>query len=146
MQKLRHFCGYQERSHSEVGEKLYGLGVRKTEHDEIISSLIEDNYLNEERFAIAYAGGKFRIKNWGRIKIKYELKQKQVSEYCIRKALKQIPEEDYMVVLEKQAVQKYKSLKKEQWMVRKKKTMDFMMGKGFEPDLVSKILSKEKPY
>lgn len=146
MQKLRHFCGYQERSHSEVREKLYGLGVRKTEHDEIISSLIEDNYLNEERFAIAYAGGKFRIKNWGRIKIKYELRQKQVSEYCIRKALKQIPEEDYMVVLEKQAVQKYKSLKKEQWMVRKKKTIDFMMGKGFEPDLVSKILSKEKPY
>lgn len=146
MQKLRHFCGYQERSHSEVKEKLYGLGVRKTEHDEIISSLIEDNYLNEERFAIAFAGGKFRIKNWGRIKIRYELKQKQVSEYCIKKALMQIPEEDYLEVLEKQAFQKYDSLKNEQWMVRRKKTMDYMMGKGFEPELVNRAIpSKEKP-
>ena len=60
LQKLKHYCGYQERSHSEVKEKLYSLGVGKKDHDEIISTLIEENYLNEERFAIAFAGGKFR--------------------------------------------------------------------------------------
>ena len=121
LQKLKHYCGYQERCHNEVKEKLYQLGVWKKDHDEIISTLIEENYLNEERFAIAYAGGKFRVNKWGRVKIKYELKQKQVSEYCIKKAFKEIPEEDYMEVLSKLAKQKYDSLKEEQWMVRKKR-------------------------
>jgi len=142
LQKLRHYCGYQERSHSEVKEKLYQLGVWKKDHDEIIASLIEDNYLNEERFAIAFAGGKFRMKEWGRVKIKYELKQKQVSDYSIRKALKQIEEEDYLKVLHKLAEEKYNSLKSEQYLVRKKKTMDFLMQRGFEPELVNKALSE----
>ena len=88
LQKLKHYCAYQERCHNDVKEKLYKLGVWKKEHDEIIAALIEENYLNEERFAIAYAGGKFRINSWGRVKIKYALKQKQVSEYCIKKAWK----------------------------------------------------------
>src|SRR5690606_5731225 len=83
MQKLRHFCAYQERCHSEVRERLFSLGVWMRDHDEIIAGLIEDNYLNEERFAIQYAGGHYRMKQWGRVKIKYALKQKGVSEYCI---------------------------------------------------------------
>ncbi len=107
------------------------------------SSLIEENYLNEERFAIAYAGGKFRVKQWGRVKIKYELKQKQVSEYCIKKAMKQIDEEDYLKVLNKLAKEKYASLKSDQYLVRKKKVMDYLMGKGFEMDLVRGVLEKE---
>lgn len=123
LQKLKHYCAYQERCHSEVKEKLYQLGVWKKEHDEIIASLIEENYLNEERFAVAYAGGHFRIKQWGRIKIKYELKQKQVSEYSIKKALKQIEDEEYGKVLEKLAREKYAALKKEQFLVRKKRRL-----------------------
>ena len=87
LQKIKHYCAYQERCHNEVKEKLYNLGVWKKEHDEIIATLIEENYLNEERFAIAFAGGRFRIKKWGRVKIKYELKQKQVSDYCIKKSI-----------------------------------------------------------
>ena len=106
LQKLKHYCAYQERCHNDVKEKLYKLGVWKKEHDEIIAALIEENYLNEERFAIAYAGGKFRINSWGRVKIKYALKQKQVSEYCIKKAMKQISEEDYMKLLNKLAKEK----------------------------------------
>ncbi|MDZ4795796.1 MAG: regulatory protein RecX [Bacteroidota bacterium] len=137
LQKLKHYCGYQERSHSEVKEKLYALGVWKKDHDEIIATLIEENYLNEERFAIAFAGGRFRIKQWGRVKIKYELKQKKVSEYCIKKALKQIEEEEYIKVLDKLAKDKYASLKADQYLVRKKKTMDYLMGKGFESNLIS---------
>lgn len=142
LQKLRHYCGYQERSHSEVKEKLYQLGVWKKDHDEIIASLIEDNYLNEERFAIAFAGGKFRMKEWGRVKIKYELKQKQVSDYSIRKALKEIQEEDYLKVLHKLAEEKYASLKSEQYLVRKKKAMDYLMQRGFEPELVTGVLNE----
>lgn len=143
LQKLKHFCAYQERSHHEVKEKLYKLGVWKKEHDEIIAALIEENYLNEERYAIAFAGGKFRVKNWGRVKIKYELKQKQVSEYCIKKALKQIEEEDYMKLLNKLAKQKYDSLKADQYLVRKKKTINYLIGKGFEMNLVREVLEKK---
>lgn len=144
LQKLKHYCAYQERSHNDVKEKLYKLGVWKKEHDEIIAALIEENYLNEERFAIAYAGGKFRINNWGRVKIKYALKQKQVSEYCIKKAMKQISEEDYMKLLNKLAKEKYAALKAEQYLIRKKKTMDYLITKGFETNLVVATLEKEK--
>jgi regulatory protein len=140
LQKLKHYCAYQERCHSEVKEKLYNLGVWKKEHDWIIATLIEENYLNEERFAIAFAGGKFRIKHWGRVKIKYELKQKQVSDYSIKKALKQIEEEDYIKVLNKLTKEKYASLKNEQYLIRKKKTMDWLAGRGFEMELVSTVI------
>ncbi len=138
LQKLKHYCAYQERCHSEVKEKLYQLGVWKKDHDEIMAALIEENYLNEERFAIAFAGGKFRVKQWGRVKIKYELKQKQVSEYSIKKAMKQIDEEEYLSVLNKLAKEKYAALKSEQYLVRKKKTIDYLLAKGFEPEVVRK--------
>lgn len=140
LQKLKHYCAYQERCHSEVKEKLYNLGAWKKDHDEIIATLIEENYLNEERFAIAFAGGKFRVKQWGRVKIKYELKQKQVSEYCIKKSLKQIDEEEYIKVLNKLAKDKYTSLKSEQYLIRKKKTMDYLIAKGFEMDLIRRVV------
>lgn len=140
LQKLKHYCAYQERSHSEVKEKLYALGVWKKEHDEIISTLIVENYLNEERFAIAFAGGRFRIKKWGRVKIKYELKQKQVSEYCIKKALKQIDQEEYYRVIHKMAKEKYAALKNDQYLVRKKKVMDYLLGKGYEPAIISQVI------
>lgn len=140
LQKLKHYCAYQERCHSEVKEKLYSLGVWKKDHDEIIAALIEENYLNEERFALAFAGGKWRIKQWGRVKIKYELKQKQVSDYSIKKALKQIDEEEYIKLLNKLAKEKYAALKSEQYLVRKKKTMDYLIGRGFEIELVRGVL------
>lgn len=142
LQKLKHYCAYQERCHSEVKEKLYNLGVWKKDHDLIIATLIEENYLNEERFAIAFAGGKFRIKQWGRVKIKYELKQKQVSEYSTKKALKQIDEDDYGKMLDKLVKEKYASLKSEQYLVRKKKTMDYLFQRGFEAELVKESIKK----
>jgi regulatory protein len=149
LQKLKHYCGYQERCHSEVKQKLYDLGVWKKDHDEIIATLIEEGFLNEERFAIAFAGGRFRLKHWGRVKIKYELKQKQVSNYSIKKALKQIDEEDYLAVLKKLAEEKYASLKSEQYLVRKKKTIDHLLQKGFEYELlvavIESIIAKKSP-
>jgi regulatory protein len=142
IQKLRQYCAYQERSHFEVTQKLWDLGVHKAEHDEIISALIEDDYLNEERFAIQYAGGKFRMKEWGRKKIYYALKEKKVSDYCIKKALKQIDEETYLKKLNELAEEKYTLLKGEQYLVRKKKTMDFLLQRGFESELVTGAVNK----
>src|SRR5215467_3120575 len=107
LQKAKHYCAYQERSHFEAKEKLYSFGLHKQEVELVLSQLIEENYLNEERFAIRFASGKFRMKHWGRIKIKYELKQKQVSEYCIKAALKEIDEEEYRSTLIKLAAQKW---------------------------------------
>lgn len=142
LQKLRHYCAYQERCHREVRDKLYQLGVWKKDHDAIISQLIEENYLNEERFAIAYAGGKFRVKHWGRNRIIHALKSKEVSAYCIKKALSQIPQEDYEKLLQKIAREKYAALKNEQWMVRRRKTMDYLLSRGFEHNLVADMLQR----
>jgi regulatory protein len=141
IQKLRHYCGYQERSHSEVKQKLWDLGVRKAEHDEIISSLIEDDYLNEERFAILFVGGKFRMKDWGRKKIYYGLKEKGVGDYIIKRAMKEIDDDVYNKTLEKLAGKKYDSLKGEQYLIRKKKTMDYLLQKGYEPELVTGVVN-----
>ena len=141
LQKLRHYCRYQERCHTEVREKLWQLGVKKAEHDEIIASLIEDDYLNEERFAIQFAGGKYRQKQCGRVKIKYELKQRQVSDYSIKKALQQIDEAGYIETLKLLGEKRYAALKNEQYLVRKKKTIDFLIQKGYEAGLVNNFFN-----
>jgi len=142
LQKLRHYCGYQERSHYEVQQKLWDLGVRRADHDAILSTLIEEDYLNEERFAQQFAGGKFRMKQWGRKKIYYALKERKVSEYNIKRGMKEIDEEAYQETLAALAQTKYKLLKGEQYLVRRKKTMDYLLQKGYEPELVSAVLAK----
>ena len=142
LQKLRHYCAYQERCHNEVKEKLYAFGLHRKEVDESIAQLIEEDYLNEERFAIQFAGGKFRMKQWGRIKIKYALKQRQISEYCIKKALKEIDVEAYHATLLKLSEQKWSSLKNERNIfARKSKTRDFLLQRGFESDLVNEVIT-----
>ena len=141
--KAKHYCSYQERCHSEVKEKLYGFGLNKNESDQIISTLIEENYLNEERFAIMYAGGHFRTKHWGKVKIKYELKKKMVSDYCIKKALSSIDDTAYAKTLERLTELKLKTLKSEKNLfVRKRKLQDHLLQKGFESDLVREIVNK----
>lgn len=143
IQKLRQYCGYQERSHSDVREKLFHLGVTRSWHDEIIATLVTDNYLNEERFAIQYAGGKFRINQWGREKIKQELRRKQVSDYCLKKALNQIDEKEYSEVLQKLASNKYDSLEKENEAARQRKTINYLLQKGYEAELVFNVVRKK---
>lgn len=136
--KAKNFCAYQERCHSEVKDKLFGFGLNGAEVDEVISKLIEDNYLNEERFAIAFAGGHFRTKQWGKVKIKYELKKKMVSDYCIKKALAAIDETEYLNTLDRLTAQKLKTLKTEKNIfIRKKKLQTHLLTKGFENDLVN---------
>lgn len=139
--KLKQYCAYQERCHSEAKEKLSACGVYGNDAEEIISKLIEENYLNEERFAVHFAGGRFRLKQWGKMKIKYELRQKQVSDYCIKKALQTINADDYENVLQKLAAQKLKALKSEKnTFIKKRKLQDFLLQRGFESDLVRAVL------
>jgi len=139
--RIKQYCVYQERCHSEVKEKLYGFGLHKNDVEDLVAKLIEENYLNEERFAIQFAGGRFRIKQWGRVKIKYQLKQKQVSDYCIKKALNAIDDAEYLKILEKLAVLKYNSLKSEKNLfAKRKKIQDYLKMKGYETDLVNDML------
>lgn len=138
MQKIKQYCAYQERCHLEVKEKLYTYGLFKQQVEELLSRLIEEDYLNEERFAIQFAGGRFRLKQWGRVKIKYALKQKQVSEYCIKKALTQIDEEAYQKTLQQLANKKWTEISKKEpdKFARISKTTDYLLLKGFEAELV----------
>ena len=140
LQKAKQYCAYQERCHQEAKDKLYSYGLNRNEVDDLLSKLIEENYLNEERFAIQFAGGKFRVKQWGRVKIKYELKQKRVSDYCIRKALASISDDDYDRVMKKVFEQKLNTLRSEkQLLVKKRKLQQFLLQKGYEADLVREI-------
>ena len=135
--KIKQYCAYQERCHAEVRDKLYSFGLHKNEVEEIISTLITENYLNEERFAIHFAGGKFRMKQWGKIKIKQSLKFKQVSDYCIRKALKEIDSIEYQNTFHKLVEQKLKALKSEKNIfIKKRKLQDFLLQKGFESEMI----------
>jgi regulatory protein len=141
LQKARHYCGYQERCHSEVKEKLYSFGLYKKDVEDALSTLIEENYLNEERFAIQFAGGHFRLKQWGKVKIRCELKQKQVSEYCIKKALTALDEEDYERTLTRLAETKWGSLNGETNIFSKKrKLQDYLLQKGYESDRISAMI------
>ena len=142
--KIKHFCSYQERSHYEVKEKLYALGLNKVEVETLISQLIEEDYLNEQRFAEHFVGGKFRQKHWGKIKIKYELNQKRVSEYNIKKALALIPINDYKNTLLKLATTKWNSLKKEQYMNREVKTTNYLLQKGYEHNFIKEAIQQLK--
>lgn len=142
LQKARHYCAYQERCHSEVKEKLYSFGLRKNDVEQALSSLIEENYLNEERFAVQFAGGRFRLKQWGKIKIRYELKQKQVGEYCIKKALALISEDDYDRTLTKLAEDKWEYLQPDQPFIRRQKLQNYLIQKGYETDKIQATITR----
>jgi regulatory protein len=145
LQKAKQYCAYQERSHQEVKDKLYGYGLYKPAVETMLSQLIEENYLNEERFAIAFAGGKFRMKHWGKVKIKYELKLKKVSDYCIKKALQSIEDEPYFETLDKLAEEKWKTLKGEKNIfIKMRKMQDYLMQKGFECEWVKEAVEKQR--
>jgi regulatory protein len=97
--KLEALCAYQERCQFEIDQKLKLWGFFLEERQQLIADLISNRFLDEERFASAYVSGKFRIKKWGRIKIKSYLAQKHISNYSIQKALKEIDGEEYWQTL-----------------------------------------------
>lgn len=138
---IQHYCAYQERCHSEVRNKLLELDFRGSMLEEAMASLIADDFLNEERFARSYTRGKFRMKQWGRKKIVYELKAKKVSEYCIRKGLLEIGDEEYRNTLRLLFEKKGAELKSEKniW-IRKQKVQRYLIQKGYEHDMISELL------
>ncbi len=143
IEKIKHYCAYQERCHSEVRQKLFDFGLTKGETDEILLYLIENNYLDEQRYAEQFAGGHFRRKKWGRIKIRYALRQKQISDPCIKKALQVIDEEDYMKTLQQLFGEKKNTLRSEKnHFIRKKKIRDHLLQKGYETGLIQDLLNE----
>lgn len=136
LKKTANFCVYQERTQREVRQKLYEWGVYGEDAEEIIGTLIIERFLNEERFAKAFAGGKFRVKHWGRIKIKYELKLKGVSEANIKIGLKEIEDEDYSEKIQLLIERKLKTLYTTPAPMQKSKLANYLISKGFENDIV----------
>ncbi len=140
--KLVHYCAYQERSHKEVKTKLLELGARGLELENIIVELINQNYLNEERFAKAFAGGKFRTKKWGKIKIIQELKKHYLSEYVIKNAMKEISEDDYenaILFLIEKKLETLKSIKNK--ISKKQKVINYLLQKGYSYQDIQEKLS-----
>lgn len=140
LQKAANWCAFQERSQQEMRDKLYEWQMKPNEVEEIISTLIAENFLNEERFAFAYVSGKFKIKKWGKFKIKQGLKLKRVPESIIKKAINSIDEDEYLETLrilleKKQALEREKNVLK-----RQLKLVNYLQSKGYEKDLIFLLL------
>lgn len=138
--KMEAYCAYQERCHFEVSNKLQSFDLSYEQQQQLIADLITNRFLDEERFAEAFASGKFRIKKWGKIKIRQHLKQRFVSEYSIKKALLAIDNEEYYAMLEKLASTKLRELENERDSWKKKsKLLRFLASKGYEQDLIFEV-------
>jgi regulatory protein len=136
LQKLEHFCAYQERCHDEVVDKLYSLKMTRDEIDSIVVQLIEGNFLNETRFACSFARGKHRIKHWGKIRITNELKARNISSTNITLALKEISNEEYFETFENLAERCWNNILETNLLKKRKKFCDYMLRRGYESNLV----------
>jgi regulatory protein len=136
LQKIEHYCAYQERCHDEVISKLKSLKLNSNEIDEIIVHLIEHNFLNETRFACSFARGKHRIKFWGKIRIINELKFRNISQYNINLGLAEITPEEYATTFDTLAQRNWDSIRESNIQKKRKKCSDFLLRKGFESNLV----------
>lgn len=145
--KLERYCVYQDRCHKEVETKLKEFILIEEAKNQILLHLMEHDFLNEERFSKSFARGKFKIKNWGKQRIIRELKFRDISEYNIKTALKEIDEDDYLTTIDKIAVKRNSFINESDFYKRKKKLTDFLIRKGYEFDLifstVKKVLEKK---
>ena len=139
--KAEHYCAYQERSQQEVRDKLYEWGLWSDDVENLIAELIETNFLSEERFALAYVSGKFKIKHWGKIKIKQGLKLKKVPDKLILNALKTIDPEEYRETIRKAAEKKLTTIVEKDRFKRKYKVVSYLLSKGFETDIINDVLT-----
>lgn len=142
--KMQSWCAYQERCQQDARNKLYELGMWEEAVENIIVKLIEDNFLNEERFATSFARGKFTIKKWGRVKIRQELKQKRVGDYCLKKAMLQIDETEYLATLKRLMEIKRKLIKEKSPVKLNYKLMNYALSKGYEKDLIFDVLNNKE--
>lgn len=142
--KLMQFCAYRDRSHKEVEEKLKEMKMIPAAQEQIIIQLMQENFLNEERFARSFARGKFRIKKWGRNKIKQELKFRDISTPIIKLALTEIDETQYNATMVELAEKKLALIKETNEFKRKKKLADYLLQKGYESPLVYDLVNELK--
>lgn len=138
--KIQRYCAYQERCHQEVKARLYDFGLSTSQVDTLVSQLITEGFLNEERFAKAYAGGKFRMKKWGRLKIQRELELLGLTRNCIQRGLKEIEAGDYSKTIKTLVRKKSISLQEPNLYRKRDKVTRYVIGKGFEPELVWEIV------
>lgn len=141
--KAESYCAYQERSQQEVRTKLYSWGIFPNEVESVISELVIDNFINEERFSINYVSGKFKIKHWGKRKIEQGLKIKGISARLIKDSLNSIDMEEYLSSLKLLLEKKAAVLPEKDPYKRKMKLANFAIGKGFESDLIFDILNNK---
>ncbi len=139
--KAESYCAYQERSQQEVRNKLYDWGLFGEDVEDIIAQLIADNFLNEERFAKAFVSGRFKLKGWGKIKIKQHLKAKKISEPLIRIALREIDDHDYEQKLNHLLHQKVNKPISDLTLPEKAKLVRYLQSKGFENELIFEKIS-----
>ena len=142
LQKIGQFCAYQERNHKEVKEKLYSYGLYKDQVEELMSKLIQENFLNEERFASLFTISKFHQKKWGKIRIKNELKARRISDFLITKSLKEIPSEEYETTFEILSEKHWETLPERDSSKKRKKFCDFLLRKGWESDKIYEKLKQ----
>ena len=140
--KAERYCAYQDRCHSEVRSKLLGWGVYGDRLEEVIAQLVVDKFLDEERFARSYCRGKFRIKRWGRERLRRELRYRQVSDYCIRKGLAEIEEEEYVQALEETLQKKDRTESEADPYRRRQKLAAYAQRKGYELPLIWETLKR----
>ncbi|WP_088323881.1 regulatory protein RecX [Polaribacter tangerinus] len=140
--KLEQYCVYQDRCHKEVEQKMRDYQLIPEAREQILLSLLQDNFLNEERFAKSFARGKFRIKNWGKQRIIRELKFKDISAYNIKTALKEIDETAYIETIYRITQNRNSVITESNHYKRKKKLIDFLLRKGFENDLIYKVVEE----
>ncbi|MGA1225931.1 MAG: regulatory protein RecX [Tamlana sp.] len=134
--KLEHYCAYQDRCHQEVRRKLETMHMIPEAIDTIIVHLLKHNFLNEERFAKTFVSGKFKIKNWGRSRLTYELKKKEIGKVNINQALAEIENEKYIEVFNNLAEKRLNNIKETNKFKKKKKLIDYLLYRGWEMHLV----------
>lgn len=136
LEKVVKYCAYQERCVADVEDKLLGFELTDKEKDQIIDYLIEERFLDEERFVNSYVRGKFRLKKWGKIRIVNSLRQKKIKAELIETALNQINEEEYLDTLQKLLIDKYNSLDKSDTLKTKAALVRYVQYKGYEYELI----------
>lgn len=140
--KLEQYCVYQDRCHKEVEQKMREYNLIPEAKEMILLSLLQDNFLNEERFAKSFARGKFRIKHWGKQRIVRELKFRNISSYNIKTALKEIDEQEYLKTIYSITEKRNEAISEPNIYKRKRKLIDFLMRKGYENELIYKTVDE----
>ena len=143
-ERIQSYCAIQDRCQWDVERKMKEWGISDEIIENIVTDLILDKFVNEERFSESFCRGKFRIKRWGKVKIKNELKIKKISNNCIDKGLLQIEKKEYMKVLKDLYLKKRDSLKDRNQFIRKGKIAKHLQQKGFESKLIWELINKDK--